>query len=376
MPTSTLTAARVVANDRVLAPGWVRIDGDRITAVGEGSADGVHLGDVTLVPGFVDLHVHGGGGGSYTEPDPAGIERARRAHLEHGTTSTNASTVAEHPDRLLQQVRVLADAVEAGAIDGIHLEGPWISPARLGAHDATALRTPDLAELTALLDAGRGHIRMVTIAPELPGALDAIRALADHGVVAAVGHTDGTYDQVRGGIEAGATAATHVWNAMRPMHHREPGPIVAVLEDDRVTLELIADGIHLHPALHRLVSQGAAGPRVALVTDAMAAAALGDGDYRLGVLDVTVADGIARVAGTDTIAGSTATMDALFRAAAGDGDHERLVRAARQTATTPAATMGWRDVGRLAAGLRADLVALDADLQVHTVWRAGERVTR
>ncbi|MFC7766269.1 N-acetylglucosamine-6-phosphate deacetylase [Leucobacter soli] len=202
-------------------------------------------------------------------------------------------------------------------IRGIHLEGPWLSPVRAGAHAPGLLRHPDPRELDALLAAGRGRIRMVTIAPELPGALDAIRRIVDAGAVAAIGHTDADYETTRRAIDAGARVATHLFNAMRPLHHREPGPTLALMEDPRVSVELIADGVHLHPALVDGVRDAVGPDRVLLVTDAMDAAGYADGDYRLGELDVEVRGGIARLAGSDTIAGSTATMDAMFRAAAG-----------------------------------------------------------
>jgi N-acetylglucosamine-6-phosphate deacetylase len=199
--------------------------------------------------------------------------------------------------------------------------------------------------------------------------------------VAAVGHTDATYDQTRAAIRAGATMATHAFNAMRPVHHREPGPVLALLEDPRVTLELIGDGVHLHPALARHVLATAGADRVALVTDAMAAAGMPDGGYRLGSLPVEVVDGVARVAGTDTIAGSTATMDQLFRSAVADSHLHRdaaLLVAVRQTSVSPARAVGLSELGLaddgLAAGAAADLVVLDGDLTVTAVLRRGRWV--
>ncbi len=181
------------------------------------------------------------------------------------------------------------------------------------------MRDATPAEIDALLAAGDGAIRMVTLAPERPGSDDAITRLVDAGVVVAVGHTDATYEQTRHAIELGATVGTHLFNAMRPLHHREPGPALALLEDPRVIVELIADGIHLHPAVVHTTVQAAGADRVALVTDATAAAGAEDGEYRLGAVPVDVVEGVARVRGTPTIAGSTATMDQLFGAAAGLG---------------------------------------------------------
>ena len=375
---TVLAASRIVTGIVVHAPGWVIYDEHRIIAVGAGRPSRVDrdLGEAIVVPGFVDLHVHGGGGGSFTGGTPQSALRAVHAHRRHGTTTTMASLVTAGPTDLLASVHQLAELYQDGVIAGIHLEGPWISPRRCGAHDPAQLRHPDPDELGRLLTAGRGAVAMVTLAPELPGAEDAIRQVVDGGAVAAIGHTDATYEQTVRAIRAGARTATHLFNAMRPVHHRRPGPIVALLEDPRVTVELVGDGTHLHPALYRQVS-GAIGPgRVALVTDAMAAAALGDGRYRLGPLRVDVIDGVARVAGTTTIAGSTATMDDLFRRAAGDGSHldpasavtdEALLRAVRQTSVNPAISLRRPDLGTLTAGSRADLVVLGPDLQVRDV---------
>ena len=284
-----------------------------------------------------------------------------------------ASLVADHPEALCRQVEVLADQVAEGTLLGIHLEGPWLAERRCGAHEPTALRDPDPVEIEALLRAGRGAVRMVTLAPELPGALEAIRRIVGAGAVAAIGHTDATYDQTRAAIDAGATVATHVFNAMRPVHHREPGPVVAALEDPRVTVELIHDGVHLHPALHRLVTADVGVDRVALVTDAMAAAGMSDGAYRLGSLAVDVAGGVARVAGTDTIAGSTATTARMLQLAvshaAGDRE-EALLTVVRQMCLNPLRALGLPSPG-LAPGAPADLVVLSADLEVQGVMRSG-----
>ncbi|WP_111767246.1 N-acetylglucosamine-6-phosphate deacetylase [Nakamurella deserti] len=374
-----ITAATVVTGTGLSRPGWLEAADGRVIAVGAGApprpAD-LDLGSVTVVPGFVDMHVHGGGGGAFPEATAAASRAAVELHRRHGTTSMVASLVTAAPDTLLRQVAVLADQVGDGDLVGLHLEGPWLSPRRCGAHEVGALRDPDAAELDRVLAAGRGTIRMVTLAPERRGGTAAIRRLVDAGVVAAVGHTDASYDQVRDAIAAGATVGTHLFNAMRPVHHREPGPVLALLEDPRVTVELINDGVHLHPALYREVTRAAGADRTALVTDAMAAAGMSDGDYVLGPLPVTVTDGVARVVGTDTIAGSTATMDGVFRGAVthcGRPLDEALLLAVRQTSTTPARALGLSGAG-LAVGGPADLVVLDDGLAVTGVFRRGVRV--
>lgn len=287
-------------------------------------------------PDFFDMHVHGGGGAAFGD-DSRANRRAASWHRAHGTTGMLASLVTLAPDDLLRAVRVLADSVGSEGISGIHLEGPWLSPRYPGAHDPHLLREPDLPELKRLLGAAAGHIRMVTIAPELPGALPLIEYLADHGIVAAVGHTDATYDQTRQAISAGASVATHLFNAMRPVHHREPGPIPALLEAPHVTVELIADGVHVHPAIYRMVLAAVGPHRVALVTDAMCAAGMPDGAYRLGALPVTVKSGHARLA-DGTIAGGTANMAQLYRFAVGQAGPET---AALQTFTNPRRALGF-----------------------------------
>ncbi len=372
-----IAAGAVVLEQGLRRPGWVEASGGRIVGCGTGlpprPAD-VDMPEALIVPGFVDIHAHGGGGSSYTDGDAEDILRAAIFHRSRGTTTTLASTVTASPADLLTAVRVLADSTQAGVVAGIHLEGPWLSAARCGAHDPGQLRDPAPAEIDALLAAGRGAIRMVTLAPELPGSDDAIRRFVDAGVVVAVGHTEATYEQTRHAVELGATVGTHLFNAMRPVQHREPGPALALLEDARVTVELIADGVHVHPAMQRAVIRAAGADRVALVTDAMAAAGLGDGEFRLGTVQIDVVKQVARVRGTSTIAGSTATMDQLFRAAAGLGpDRDAALAAAVQmTSTTPARTLGLDNVGSLRVGADANLLVLDRDLHVTRVMAGGE----
>jgi N-acetylglucosamine-6-phosphate deacetylase len=269
---------------------------------------------------------------------------------------------------------MLAELAQQGDIAGIHFEGPFISPCRKGAHDEGLLRDPDPAEVRKLIDAAHGQARMMTLATELPGGLDSVRLLAEHGVIAAVGHTDATYEQTLRAIDAGATVATHLFNAMPPLGHRAPGPIAALLEDERVTVELINDGTHLHPAALRLAFHHAGAARVAFVTDAMDAAGFGDGRYMLGPLEVEVADGVARLVEGGSIAGSTLTLDRAFqRAVTVDGlPVEDVVRA---ISANPARLLGLDDrIGSLEPGKDADLVVLDADFALKGVMRRGEWV--
>jgi len=369
-----IVGGRVVTPGGVLDPGWVRFDAGRIDAVGAGEPPPTQEPTLDVdgrwvLPGFVDLHVHGGGGASHQEGDAAEVARVVELHRGHGTTTMLASLVTAPLADLERSTAALADLVDDGLIAGVHLEGPFLAAARCGAHDPALLRPPAPADLDRLLAAGRGTVRMVTIAPELDGGVDAVARLAGDGVIAAVGHTDATHARTVAAIEAGARVATHLFNGMRGLHHREPGPVLALLDDGRVTVELINDGVHLHPALVRSVVRAVGPARVALITDAMAAAGAGDGDYLLGGLPVVVRDGVARLADGAAVAGSTLTLDAALRHAVAAG--LSVPEVAHSLATTPARVLGI-DTGAVEPGLAADLVILNDDLTVHAVLHRGE----
>jgi N-acetylglucosamine-6-phosphate deacetylase len=359
-------SGRIVRPGAVV-PGHVEIDGPAILSVTAAN----RAGEDFIVPGFVDLHCHGGGGHTFTTGDPAAARAAAAFHLGHGTTTMLASLVSSPYELMRDATRAYEPLVEDGTIAGIHYEGPYLSGIRCGAQNPAFLRDPALDELSALIEIGAGAIRMVTIAPELPGALDAIALLADRGVVAALGHTDATYEQTLAGVGAGATVGTHVFNGMRPPHHREPGPVIALLGARTVVCELIADNIHLHPGMLAFAARSAGPDRAALITDAMDATGMPDGDYELGGQAVTVADRVARLTDGGSIAGSTLTMDAALRHTVAAGIP--LPDACAMAATTPARALGLDDqVGALEAGLRADLVVLSEDLTVKRVMRAGK----
>jgi len=374
-----LTADGIVTGRNVLRPGWIEVSGGVIVAVGRGGPPGptdAALGSVTVVPGFVDTHVHGGAGFDFSTADAAGVTAAVSFHRSRGTTTLVASLVSLSPAELTRRVGMLSGLVRDGLISGIHLEGPWLSVQRCGAHDPALLRDPDPSELNHILSLGEATIRMITLAPERRGALDAIARIAASGAVAAVGHTDATYEQTRAAIDAGASVATHLFNAMRPLHHREPGPIVALLDEPRVALELICDGVHLDAALYRHVLRCAGGDRISLITDAMAAAGMPDSGYRIGDLSVDVVDQIARVSGTETIAGSTATMDRIFRNCvmqSGLSGDSALLLAAQLTSVNPARAVGLPSP-ELRSGATANMVVLDAQLTVEQVLHNGSWV--
>ncbi|MEU7831981.1 MULTISPECIES: N-acetylglucosamine-6-phosphate deacetylase [unclassified Nonomuraea] len=368
----TLADARIVTPEGV-HDGWLTIEDGRITHVGHGAAPraGHSLGGRHVVPGFVDLHNHGGAGGSFPTGEQDRARDAVALHERHGTTTMVASLVTGALDDLARATSSLAELCDDGLLAGIHFEGPYISRARCGAHNPGLLREPSPREFGELLKAGRGHVRMLTIAPELPGALETIRMAAAEGVLAALGHSDATYEQTLAGIEAGATVATHLYNALPPLGHRTPGPIAALLEDERVTIELINDGVHVHPAMLRLAYEVAGPARTALITDAMAAAGMGDGTYVLGSMDVIVTDGVARLAEGDSIAGSTLTMDVAFRRAVQEMGLT-LSETVQLTSLTPARVLGVADrAGSIAVGKAADLVVLSDELEVAGVMKRG-----
>ncbi|MFF0186890.1 N-acetylglucosamine-6-phosphate deacetylase [Streptomyces sp. NPDC005244] len=373
-PSKVLAGARVVLPTGTVPEGRVIVDGARISGSAPADADVVDLSGHWLVPGFVDIHNHGGGGASFTSGTVEDVLKGIHTHRLHGTTTVVASTVTGDMHGLAQRAGLLSELAEQGDLAGIHFEGPFISPCRKGAHSEELLRDPDPADVRKLIDAARGHAKMVTLATELPGGLDSVRLLAEHGVIAAIGHTDATYEQTQAAIDAGATVATHLFNAMPPLGHRAPGPIAALLEDERVTVELINDGTHLHHASLELAFHHAGAGRVAFITDAMDAAGFGDGRYMLGPLEVEVADGVARLMEGGSIAGSTLTLDRAFQRAV-TVDRLPVDDVVEAISANPARLLGLYDrKGSLEPGKDADLVVLDADFALKGVMRAGEWV--
>jgi N-acetylglucosamine-6-phosphate deacetylase len=370
--------AHIVTPEGLLSPGWIAVDGGRIAGLGHGDPGEqgpvTDLGRQWVLPGFVDIHVHGGGGASFTEGGAGDARRAAAFHRRHGSTRIVASLVTAPVDELAQRAAMLADLADEGVIDGIHLEGPFLSTVRCGAQDPRYLIDPDLAVFERLRAAARGHLRMITIAPELPGATELIRAVVAAGIVATVGHSDATAEVTAAAIDAGANHATHLFNGSRPMDHREPGPPGALLDaaaDRRVTCEAICDGTHLHDMTIRLIARTGG---LVLVTDAMAAAGMPDGAYRLGELAVTVAGGVARLAegtpGAGSIAGSTATMAHVVNHAITSAGLP-VTEVAAGASGLPARVVGLAEPGALVPGAVADLVVLDEDFRLTAVMARG-----
>ncbi|MFG2371118.1 N-acetylglucosamine-6-phosphate deacetylase [Streptomyces sp. NPDC048504] len=369
-----LSGATVVLPTGTVKDGRVIIDGTRIAGSAPVGAEVIDLTGHWLVPGFVDIHNHGGGGASFTSGTPEDVLNGIHTHRLHGTTTVVASTVTGDMDFLAQRAGLLSELAEQGDLAGIHFEGPFISPCRKGAHSEELLRDPDPADVRKLVDAARGTAKMVTLATELPGGLDSVRLLAEHGVIAAIGHTDATYEQTVEAIDAGATVATHLFNAMPPLGHRDPGPIAALLEDERITVELINDGTHLHPAALELAFHHAGAERVAFITDAMDAAGFGDGRYMLGPLEVEVSEGVARLVEGGSIAGSTLTLDRAFKRAV-TVDRLPVEDVVAAISANPARLLGsYDEIGSLEPGKYADLVLLDSAFDLKGVMRRGEWV--
>ena len=371
-----LASERIVSADGV-RPGELVIENGRIAAVrAPTDAPGVlDLGRRPVLPGYIDLHVHGGGGAQCNTDDPEEVLAMARFHATRGTTALLATTVAARVEELEAALAAIAHCTSrsgGASVLGAHLEGPFISRRRPGAMDPAVFIEPDQRSLQRLLDAGGAAVRMMTIAPELPGALDMIRALVAAGMTLALGHSDATYDETRAAVRAGARCATHTFNAMPPLHHREPGLLGAALDLDELTCELICDGIHVHPAALRLAFRAKGLSRTTLVTDAMQAAGMPDGDYRLGGATVTVSCGRAEIAGGGSIAGSTLTMDAAVGNAVrflGISLEEAAVLASRN----PARLLGIdHRKGAIAPGFDADLTILDHDLRACGTLVAGE----
>jgi N-acetylglucosamine-6-phosphate deacetylase len=345
-----------------------------------------------LLPGLVDLHCHGAVGHDYADAAPDGVRSAAAHHLRHGTTSSLASVVSGGRDATAAAIATLWPLVEAGVLAGVHLEGPYLSAARCGAQDPRVLRDPDLPELAGWLSAGGGTVSAVTLAPERPGALEAAAAVRAAGGVPSVGHTDADEPTTTGFLRAAAAGGpvlvTHLFNGMRPWHHRDAGPVAAALAAaarGEAVVELIADGVHLDDATVRTVFDLVGPGRVALVTDAMAATGQADGRYRLGSLDVLVREGVARLAPVTpggppgSIAGGTLRLLDVVRRLVLDVGLP-LADVVTAASSTPAGVLsqenppGPRAVGSLRPGCRADLVVTGPAFEPLAVMAAGRWV--
>ena len=351
--------------DGTLVPGDVAIEGDRITRVGLERNGGQGI----AVPGFVDLQVNGFAGVDFLGADADGYATAGDALLETGVTAYLPTFITSAEDDLVSALRAVPDTARGPRILGVHLEGPFLSPHRLGTHGLLGRRDPDPALLDRLLDAG--PVRLMTLAPELPGALDVIGLLRARGVTVSLGHSDATSDEANAAFDRGVRTVTHVFNAMRPLLHRDPGIIGAALIRPDVVLQAIVDNVHLDPDVVRLLWTVGAG-RLALVTDAMAGASLGDGTYALGDIEVVVADDVVRRE-DGVLAGSTLTMPQAVRNLVAAG--APLEQALEAGSTVPGRVLGIPQLGRLFPGGPADVLVVDERIEVvRAIVRGQTRV--
>jgi N-acetylglucosamine-6-phosphate deacetylase len=341
----------------------------------------VDFADGILSPGFIDLHIHGGAGHDVMEAGAGALPPVERLLVSHGVSSYFPTTVTAPLDATLSALTRLADAIEAAERSpqpqngelrarplGIHLEGPFISHKRRGVHPPENLLAPSPAAFDRFWQAARGHIRVLTIAPELPGALEVIKLASSRGVCVSLGHSNADLDAARAGFAAGARHATHTFNAMRPLDHRDPGILGEVLTDSRLSAEIIADGIHVDPVIVQLFLK-AKGPEAAvLITDATAATGMPDGRYRLGSLEVEVKDGRCMVG--NSLAGSVLTMDRAVRNVMQFAQWD-LQQAVRLATLNPARVAGVKNGGTLQAGAPADLVVLSASGEVRNTIIRG-----
>ena len=360
-----IQASSAVVDGQLRGTTWIEVSENLIRSINSG----VHpapdqIIDGTVIPGFVDIHCHGGGGKYFSALTPVEIHSVIETHRGHGTTSLIASLVTEPIEVLTAQIERLKPFVESGHIAGIHLEGPYLSHARCGAHDPALLVHPELSEIKELLAVADGALSMITIAPELPGAIAAITHLTAAGITVALGHTDGDFADAAAGTNAGGRVITHFMNAM-DKGLNESSFASFVIADERLTVELILDGHHV-PYKTAKEIYAAIGNRLIFVTDAMAAAGATDGNYTIGKLPVIVKDSVARLDSNGSLAGSTLTMDAVFLNAITELDLS-VTEAVAATSTRAAKAMGLNDGGEIAVGKRADLLSYNPTTQSITL---------
>jgi N-acetylglucosamine-6-phosphate deacetylase len=387
MPTILIHSARALTPTAEIADAGILICEDVIEAIGPRSgmtlpagAQEIRATDKTAIPGFLDVHIHGAGGHDVMEGNANALRAITRKVSEYGTTSLVATTVTASTDETLRAVEGIAGyiahqhetEVPRAEVLGIHFEGPFISRQRRGVHPAEWIQLPSAETLSRFLRAAAGNARILTIAPEVLGAAPCIDAAREAGLVVSMGHTDATYEQARAAMARGARSATHVYNAMRPFTHRDPGVIGAVLTSPDVNAELIADGVHVEEAAMKLLLMAKGAAHVTLVSDGLSATGMPDGKYMLGSLEVIVSGGICRNA-EGTLAGSTLTLDRALRNIVALG--ASLTDAVRMLTLNPATLLGIEfKKGSLRAGADADILLLDEGLHITNVWARGVTV--
>ncbi len=365
--TRTIFAGRVLFGDGVLRSGEVVVEDDHLAEVREAS----NVPGQIIAPGLIDLQVNGAFGSDFTA-NPATIRVIAPQLPRTGVTAflpTIVTSPLETYRRAFDVMRALPDDLAGARVLGLHLEGPYISAQRAGAHNPAFIRKRVNPQGDGLIDES---VRVITLAPELISSVPAIGALRAHGIVVSLGHTAATFEQAQDALDSGAMGGTHLFNAMTPLHHREPGVVGALLADERATVGVIPDGVHVHPSIFGWLIKAKGAGRVALVTDQMAAAGLGEGEYQLGDRRVTVDETSARLE-NGTLAGSILTLDQGVRNLVAWGACS-LAEALTMASTTPARLLGLDHLGRIEAGGGADLVVLDEDLRVKQTIVGGQVV--
>ncbi len=381
-----VAGARVVAPGGTIENGYVHVQGDKIATVGSVSeltgrlahVERVDAGGAWLVPGFVDVHVHGGANRDFMDADEEAVREITKFHASNGTTSMLATTLTASREDLTAVIALAADYMSKpmpyAKVVGVHLEGPFVNVKWKGAQNPAYILPPQPEWLDDWVGRFPGVIKLQTLAPEIEGSLDYIGKLAANGIVPSCGHTDATYDQIIAAADRGLRHAVHTFNAMTPLHHRNPGTVGAVLTDDRIVAEVIADGHHVHPAGIKLITRAKGANNVILVTDAMAAAGMPDGDYDLGGLPVRMKCGVARLKENDSLAGSTLTMISAVRFLVREIGVS-LEEACLMASANPARQLGLDgSIGSIEAGKQADFLLLDDALALQSTWIDGKKL--
>jgi N-acetylglucosamine-6-phosphate deacetylase len=381
--TTIITAAHLITPTEWIESPVVVVEDGRITTLQSSHAmempagpRPMHFPDLVLAPGLIDIHIHGGAGHDVMEPDKSARKQIERQLVQHGVTAYLPTTVTAPQDRILQALEHLGKAVAGSEGSGralpigIHLEGPFISHAKRGVHPPASLIPPSPTALDRFWQASAGTLRMMTVAPELPGAIATIAHARTLGVHSSLGHSNATYAEARAGIAAGADHATHTFNAMRPLDHRDPGILAAILEDDTLTADIIVDGIHVDPSVVRLFLRAKGEDKAILITDAISATGMPGGTYSLGGFEVKVKGDRCELEGK--LAGSVLTLDRAIRNVM-DLAGWKLQRAVKLATLNPAKLLGISDQrGMLAPGRRADMVVLTMQGKVAHTILAGE----
>jgi len=381
--TCVIRNARIVLPDLVISQGYLEIVEGRIVKIAEGEAPSTSAQSIfdaqnaTLTPGFIDLHVHGGNGGTFNSIDPIEHNLAREFHLKNGTTSMLATTHTTEFATLLEILKSLSlsskTSNSGSKVLGIHTEGPFISEYKPGAHVVSQLRAGNLSEIDEVISAAEDFIEMVTVAPEIPGGLELIKYLTSKQIISALGHTNATYVQAVAGIKAGARSTTHLFNAMSALSHRDPGAVGAILDHDEIFAELILDGIHIDEAIFRIALKCKGIDRINLITDATSLAGFPDGNYgELPDRAVTKIGGKIVVSGTETLAGSALDMNMVYQNAAKFAPLS-LSELSKITSLNAAKVLGKEaEIGSIQIGKLADLVLLDSEFNACATMIEGE----